>query len=68
MVKCNFNKFANQLYRNHTLAWVFSCKYDAFFTTPFPKNISEGLLLHIQNFCFNSRLPLKIKSKICKDR
>ena len=26
MSKCDFNKVANQLYWNHTSAWVFSCK------------------------------------------
>ena len=31
-----------QLYWNHTLAWVFSCKFAA---TPFPKNTSGGQLL-----------------------
>ena len=31
MPKCDFNKAAKQLYRNHTLAWVFSCKFAAYF-------------------------------------
>ena len=50
MPKCNFNKIAKQLYRNHTLAWVFYCKLVSFFfRTPFCKNGYEGLLL-IQQF------------------
>ena len=31
MSKCDFNKVAKQLYRNHTSAWVFSCKFAAYF-------------------------------------
>ena len=31
---------------NHTLAWVFSCKFGHLFRTPFPKNTSGGLLLY----------------------
>ena len=37
MVKCDFIKVVLQLYWNHTSAWVFSCKFAAFF--------SEHLLL-----------------------
>ena len=29
--ECHFNKVANQLYWNHTLAWPFSCKFAAYF-------------------------------------
>ena len=35
MLKCNFNKVAKQLYRNHTSAWVFSCKFAAYFQSTF---------------------------------
>ena len=36
MPKCNFNKVAKQLYYwNHTLAWVFSCKFAAYFQNTF---------------------------------
>ena len=35
MPKCNFNKFAKQLYWNHTLAWVFSSKLAAYFQHTF---------------------------------
>ena len=31
MPKCDFNKVAKQLYWNHTSAWVFSCKFAAYF-------------------------------------
>ena len=38
---------ALQLYWNHTSAWVFSCKFAAYFQkTSFPKNISQWLLLY----------------------
>ena len=33
--KCNFNKVALQLYWNHSLAWVFSCKFAAYFWNTF---------------------------------
>ena len=32
MPKCNFNRVA---YRNHTSAWVFSCKFAAYFQKTF---------------------------------
>ena len=31
MRKCDFKKVAKQLYLNHTSAWVFSCKFAAYF-------------------------------------
>ena len=31
MPKCDFNKVALQLYLNRTSAWVFSCKFAAYF-------------------------------------
>ena len=31
MPKCDFNKVAKQLYRNYTSAWVYSCKFAAYF-------------------------------------
>ena len=33
--KWDFNKVAKQLYWNHTLAWVFSCKFTAYFQNSF---------------------------------
>ena len=45
MAKCDFNKVALQLYWNCTSAWVFSCKFAAFFQNTFYKNTSEWLLL-----------------------
>ena len=33
--KCDFNKVAQQLYLNHTSAWVFSCKFAACFQNTF---------------------------------
>ena len=35
MPKCDFNKFALQLYWSHTLAQVFSCKFAAYFHNTF---------------------------------
>ena len=31
MPKCDLNKVAKQLYSNHTSAWVFFCKFAAYF-------------------------------------
>ena len=39
--------FSLQLYRNHTSACVFSCKFAAYFWNSFPKNTSGGLLLKV---------------------
>ena len=36
MPKCDFNKVAKQLYWNCTSAWVFSCKFTAYFQNIFP--------------------------------
>ena len=33
--KCDFNKVAKQLYWNRTFAWVFSCKFAAYFQNIF---------------------------------
>ena len=35
MPKCEFNKVPLQLYWNHTLTWVFSCKFVAYFQNTF---------------------------------
>ena len=35
MPKCDFNRVALQLYWNRTLAWVFSCKFAAYFQNAF---------------------------------
>ena len=35
MPKCDLNKVALQLYWNRTSAWVFSCKFAAYFQTTF---------------------------------
>ena len=40
MQKCDFREVVNQLYCNHTSAWVFSCKFAA----------------HLQNSCFDEHL------------
>ena len=45
MPKCNLNKFAKQLYRNHTLAWVFFYKLTVYFQNTFFENSAGGLLL-----------------------
>ena len=33
--ECDFNKVALQLYENRTSAWVFSCKFAAYFQNTF---------------------------------
>ena len=35
MSKCDLNKFTLQLYWNHTLIWVFSCEFAAYFQNTF---------------------------------
>ena len=35
MPKCDLNKVAKQLYLNRTSAWVFSCKFAAYFQNTF---------------------------------
>ena len=35
--KCDFNKMAKELYWNHTSAWVFPCKFTAYFQNTFLK-------------------------------
>ena len=48
MPKCDFNKVAKQLYWNHTSAWVFSCRFAAYFQNNyFPKNTCGPLILDI---------------------
>ena len=42
-------KLLQQRYWNHTSGWVLSCKFAAFFRTPFTKNTSRWLLLIIPN-------------------
>ena len=40
--KCDLNKIAWQFYWNHTLAWLFSCKFAAYFQNTFYKNTLLG--------------------------
>ena len=54
MPKCDFNKVTLQLYWNRTLAWVFSCKYAAYFQNTFSLNTSGRLLLSLYNFACKS--------------
>ena len=35
MPKCDFNTVAKQFYGNHTLAWMLSCKFVAYFLEQF---------------------------------
>ena len=47
MPKCDLKKISKKNYCNHTLVWVFSCKFAAFcqnFQKSFYKNTYEGLL------------------------
>ena len=45
MPKRDFNKVALQLYWNHALAWLFSCKFAAYFRTLYAENTSGWLVL-----------------------
>ena len=47
-----------QLYWNHTLAWVFSCKFGACFQNTFPKNTFGPLLL-----CIN-----EVRQALCSEK
>ena len=44
MPKCDFSKVAKQLYWNHTLAWVFPCKFAAYFRNNFLRTLLESCL------------------------
>ena len=46
MLKCDFNKFANQLYWNHTRHGCSPVNLLHIFRTPFPKNISGWLIMN----------------------
>ena len=48
--KCDFNKVTLHLYWNHTLAWVFSCIFIAYFRPLFYKSTSGGLLLKLSHY------------------
>ena len=56
MPKCDFNKFAKQLYWNHTSAWVFSCKFDAYFQNSFFTEHLRTTASGCRNFNFTFKL------------
>ena len=56
MPKCDFNKVAKQLYWIYTSAWMFYCKFPAYFQNTFPKKISGRLLLNVL-LCLSPLLP-----------
>ena len=58
MLKYDFSKVAK-----HTSAWVFFCKFAAYFGTPFTKNTSERLLLQGIKCFIRSSLASFSKSK-----
>ena len=41
MPKCDFHVDAKQLYSNHTSAWVFACKFAAYFHNCFSRSATE---------------------------
>ena len=45
MLKCDFKKVAKQLYWNRTSAWMFCCKFAAYFQNIFIKKTFGWLLL-----------------------
>ena len=62
--KCDFNKFAKELYWNRTLAWVFSCRFAAYFQNTFSRNTSGWMLLyyfwHIRLKCYKNSKNLSL--------
>ena len=48
-------KLLKQLYLNHISAWVFSCKFAAYFHKPFPKNTSGRLFLVLINWLVHDK-------------
>ena len=65
MPKCDFSKVHLQLYWNHTLASVFSCKCSGYFQNNFFKNTAGVLLLWTIRLAFKTGLqsPREIKSR-----
>ena len=61
MQKCGFWKVANQLYWNHTSAWVFSCTFDAYLQ----KSCSDKHLWGTTSASFYSTCLQKFWIKIC---
>ena len=57
MPKCNFNKTAKELYRNHTSTLMFSCKFAAYFQTRF-------LLEHLWRAASEGGI-IKQRTKMC---
>ena len=51
-------KYEITLYWNHTLAWVFSCKFAAYFQNTFPKNTCGGLVWDLLVCNYNSHKAL----------
>ena len=54
---------ALQLYWNHTLAWVLSCKFLYISRTAFPKSTSWGLLLNFHSLCDCAQIKSKVDLK-----
>ena len=50
--KCDFNKDAKQLYWNRTSAWVFSCKFAAYFQNNFSQeHLQMAASVELTNQC-----------------
>ena len=41
MPKCDFYKVAKQVFKNHMSAWVFSCKFAAYFQNTFKSTLMQ---------------------------
>ena len=63
MPKCDFNKVALQLYWSHTLAWVFSVKFAAYFQNTFFKKLWKN---NNNRTTFTLRRIVKQKTVILK--
>ena len=70
MPKCDFNKVALQLYWSHTLAWVFSGKFAAYFQNTFFKklwkNNSNRTTFTLRRIVKQKTVILKLKNNFLK--
>ena len=66
MPKCDFNKVAKQLNWNHTSAWVFSCKFAAYFQNTFSwEHLWVTVLVSIHGWVIYDKLKGKLKTEYC---
>ena len=64
MPKCDFNNVAKELYGNQTLAWVFSCKFAAYFQNIFSLEHLWSSASNFTHFSLLNRLPITLNCKL----